>query len=250
MDTAQLPICPLLSLPPELRLRIYDFIYNTSSLTQPCNLIIRNDTHIRTFSIPSLGCEGAANLLRVCKQINLEATPVLYARAEFKVCIFGRKQPPIPFLASYGLIDDYLTLANARNLTLVLHVQAPGEVELIFHRLALILQKLDGPKKLEKCTVQIVLYWRPNSHDAKVALAVVRRILELERISELNLVEREVYTQLWKEAMRVSQREPFEYPSWKKFHRFLARNGAGEERQVGSAGRVYGLRQNTNRLER
>jgi hypothetical protein len=250
MDTAQLPICPLLSLPPELRLRIYDLIYNTSSLTQPCNLRIRNDTHIRTFSIPSLGSEGAGNLLRVCKQINLEATPVLYARTEFKVSIFGRKQPPLPFLASYGLIDDYLTLANARNLTVVLHLQAPGDVELILHRLALILQKLDGTTKLKKCTVQLVLYWRPNSHDAEVALAVVRRILELERKTELNLVEREVYTELWKEAMRVSQRKPFEYPSWKKFHRFLARNRAGKERQVGSSGRLYGLRQSTNRLSK
>jgi hypothetical protein len=73
-------------------------------------------------------------------------------------------------------------------------------------------------------------------------LAVLRRILELERTSVLNLVECQVYTQLWKEAVRVGRRGSIEYISRMKFREYLKTVHAGEERQVGNTGRAYDLR--------
>jgi hypothetical protein len=113
----------------------------------------------------------------------------------------------------------------------------------MLQRLATALHVLEAERALKSCSVRLVLYWSPNSHDVDVAFAVVRRILELERKGKLNAVECQVYTQLWKEAMRVSRRGSFEYDSSNKFQRYLKRANAGEERQVGNTLRTYDLRQ-------
>ena len=58
--------CPLLNLPPGLRLRIYEYIYDRD---RRCSLVVRNNKQVECFQLPCFGCAGAVALLRTYKEI-------------------------------------------------------------------------------------------------------------------------------------------------------------------------------------
>ena len=235
--------CPLLALPPELRLCIYDYVYEPPS-SHPCTFTILKTGRIQTFSLPTFKWEGAASLLRTCKQINQEATPILYGWAKFKLSIFGQAFEYLPPMVNYGHTRDCPTFRNIRHLTITLHIDFNGQVEeSMLQHLATTLHLLDAERALASCSVRLVLHSSLNSWDAKVALVVIRWILQLERKRKLNVVERQVYSYMWTEAMRVSRRSSFEYDSCKKLRQYLKRTHAGEQRQVGNTARPYDVRQ-------
>lgn len=236
--------CPILSLPPELRLCIYNHLYESYS-SHPCTFNILRTGLIQTFSLPTFKWGGAASLLRTCKQINQEATPILYAKANFNMSIFHPIPARFRSMVDYGHICDCLTFKNIQHLTISLHVNCEDrEMATTLRHLASALDLLDTEKTLKTCSVRLILYWNPDQHDARVALDVVRWILALEEDQrrKLSLVECQIYTQLWKEAMRVSSRISFEYDSSKMFRQYLKAVHAGEERQIGTTERPYDVR--------
>lgn len=246
----QPPNCPLLSLPAELRLRIYDYLYKGQE-PHRCTFHLVKPNAISAFSIPAFGHVAAASHLRTCKQINNEATPLFYASISFVLAVFGNKQPPIPLSAQYSSIESCPTFWNIRNLTIILHVCNISGISTIFRRLSSALALLDGSRRLRECHVQLVLYdgRKPEFSDAKAALAIVKWILKAESRGGLSTLECQVYTLLWSEAVRVSCRqrlgsryqvldpEPYE-----EFKRFLNRVNASEKREVANRRRAYGLR--------
>lgn len=76
------PKCHLLeSLPPELRLRIYEFVYSEPCY---CSLVMRSKSKLELFSRPA---SATNSMLRTCRTMYAEAAPVLYAAAVFRVHI-------------------------------------------------------------------------------------------------------------------------------------------------------------------
>lgn len=232
----------LLSLPPELRLNIYHHLFHRPT-PRPSTFTISNANTIHAFSIPSVSHERAACLLRTCKQLNAEATDLFYSSIAFTLSIFGPDQPALPAQVDYGRVDACGTLRRLRRVRIALHVNGERDITTILSHLDGALAQLEPGQKLDSCAVGLVLYWSPGGRDAEVALTVVQRILALEqRRAGLSVVECQVYSQLWREAMRVSSRRLLGYASYVKFRRFLDSVAAGEEREVGSAGKVYDLR--------
>ena len=248
--------CPLLSLPPELRLRIYDYLYAEREHHR-CTFTLLNSYSISAFTIPAFGHSGTAAHLRICKQINNEATSIFYSGIPFVLSIFGRQQPPVPLSVHYSSIHDCPTFRNIRNLTIILHVCNTKDIDCLLSRMRRALKLLDGRRRLQECHVQLTLYGRqPQIPYATAALAVVKRILELGRRGGLNTVECQVYTQLWSEAICASRRDFVgrRYrvadgeacgKAYEEFRGFLKRTDAGEAREVRNSERRYDLRHGT-----
>lgn len=243
MDRDQQPSeSSLLSLPLELRLRIYDYLYFEQEPYR-CTFTLLDSHEISTFCVPAFGHSGTASHLRTCKQTCHEASSLFYSNMPFTLAIFGREQPLLPTMVHYSSIEECPTFRKIRNLTIVLHVCNPSDISCLLQRLRLALRLLDGNRQLRSCNVQLTLYGKlPQRWAAKAALNVVKGILEVERGGGLTTAERQVYSRLWSEALRVSRRTPTDDSAYKQFSRYLKKVDACEEREVGKAGRIFGLR--------
>ena len=198
----------LFRLPPELRLRIYEYIYNGE---RGCSLIARNNRQVECFKLPCFGCAGPAALLRTCKEVYREAAPVLYSTTTFKILLFGLKQPEMGTLAPFCPLRSCLALRHTRNLELVLHLRDNHDLKPILNRLTALVQQLPPERELKSCSVHIVLYSHRSIGDYSPSYAVLDHIRGLERKPRLRepnlrLVRQDIYRELWKEAVRVVQR--------------------------------------------
>lgn len=237
----QQPDSPLLSLPAELRLRIYDYIYYEKELRRACIFTLLNSNDISIFRTPSSGHSGTASHLRTCKQIYDEAPDLFYSNMPFILCIFGCDQPLLQDMAPYGSIEDCPTLQKVRNLEIVLHLFSHDEVTSMLQRLHRALNLLDSDQQLRTCDIEFEMYGKlPQRSAANAALSIVQNILEIERDGGLTTVESQVYSRLWSETMRLARRTPDHYGAYKSFGMFLEENNAGLERDVGKTGGVSG----------
>ncbi len=71
----------LQKLPPEIRLRIYDFIFDQETHT---SLLIRSDSRLEVISL----AKAHAAILKTCKTVYHEACPVLYDSVSFRIQIY------------------------------------------------------------------------------------------------------------------------------------------------------------------
>lgn len=93
-DMESLNRCALLEmLPPEIRLRIYEELYDEAYHS---SLLIRSDSKIELISL----ARGHAALLKTCRIIYREAAPVLYDATTFRVQIY-----PVEGFSSHGNIN-------------------------------------------------------------------------------------------------------------------------------------------------
>lgn len=223
--------CPLLSLPTEVRLRIYDYVYGRDKSILHNAFSILSDTDIQVAYAPAT--MGNAALLRTCRQINSEATPYLYQARKFTFSIFGqRRQPESRGKIYLAPIQGCPTLSRVQRLSFVLHVYRKDCMDCIFHRLGSALQSFDGQKPFQECSVSLIISRPTRWYDAQVALTAVQRILDLEW-SDLNPIQRQVYTLLWKETIRVGRRTDDGCDTRQRLEAFLEENGLSAEKEIG-----------------
>jgi hypothetical protein len=239
-----------LSLPPELRLQIYDYLYSDQLPYHYSFKIFRSHSISRSHT--PTGHAGTAAHLRTCRQINDEATPIFYSRIPFLLSIFGVLRSRLPPSAHYSSLRACPTFSNIRNLRIILYAANARDVDCVLNRLSSALKLLDGGRRLRECRVEFFLYGeKPKISYATAALAVVKRIIELERRGGLNVVECQVYSLLWTDVVSRSRRERV----WcrnddeetyrqvcEEFEGFLKRVGAGEKRAVRNLQKMYNLR--------
>ena len=206
--------CHLLSIPPELRLRIYEYLYDNEK-DRRCSLILRNNKFIECFQIPCFGCEGAAALLRTCKEIYYEATPVLYENTTFKILVFGHNKPEFSTLHSLAPVQTCTSLLKqVRRLSLNVYLREKQDMDPAILRLTRLLQQFPTDRKLKSCSATIVLCSSlRGSHELnrELSAAFLRTVLDLERNpilpgSNLSKVSADVYHEIWKDTVRLMRR--------------------------------------------
>jgi hypothetical protein len=128
MADDELPQWHILSLPPELRLRIYEHIFNRSYHT---GLLIRSHSKVELISL----AKAHAAIIKTCRKIYHEATPYLYDATTFRVQIYPEAGYP-----SYGNTGHMSK--NTYFLPRIRHLEIKASVMLSMHtKHALVLLK-------------------------------------------------------------------------------------------------------------
>jgi hypothetical protein len=186
------PYCPLLELPPELRLRIYDHIYNTQ---YRCTL--QQETQTRCHQIGH--CAGAANLLSTCKEIYAEVLPILYSTTTFKVIIFGGRRP-----SGGPQYEDFLKprdsrhcLKHARNLELVILIMRNTDILKALEKIMAVCQQVPQDRRLNSCTVRCEFCVSdPVSKEVEMAQKTLAAAEKLTQRRGLSAAESDIYSRL------------------------------------------------------
>ncbi|KAK3056055.1 hypothetical protein LTR09_003291 [Extremus antarcticus] len=116
------PVWHLLeTLPAELRIQIYEYIFAEPSHT---SLLICSDSKIEIIS----SAKAHAAMLKTCRLIHHEAAPILYDTVTFRVQIY-----PVEGYSRYGNLSGFNGsspfLRHIRHLHVKVYVLTPGEVK-------------------------------------------------------------------------------------------------------------------------
>ncbi|KAK3058910.1 hypothetical protein LTR09_000475 [Extremus antarcticus] len=192
--------CPLLSLPPELRLTIYENIY---SHPRRCTLQIESLT--RSFQFPP-NCAGAANVLLTSRQLHDEVLPILYSMTTFKLIIFGTREP---LGRGYEQFlwprDSGNCLKHVRKLELCIHIMDLEDSRLVAQRLGAVARQIPQERRLESCTSPDV-----PLKALRLSLLLERFVSVVKRLDErpgLSVAERDVCSRVKAEALRLMEAE-------------------------------------------
>jgi len=82
--------CHILRLPPELRLHIYDHLFGQKT---HLSVYVLDDVYIDSESKTSQVCSDAIALLRTCKLIHAEASPIFYDAVTLRIWLEDGKTP-------------------------------------------------------------------------------------------------------------------------------------------------------------
>jgi hypothetical protein len=122
-------------LPTELRLRIYDHVFDERF---HCSLLIRSGSKVELISL----AKAHAALLKTCKTIYSEAAPVLYDTVTFRVQVY-----PVDGYPSYGNIShlskNTLFLPRMRHLDLKASVIHGGQMKLALYLIKTLTEALE-----------------------------------------------------------------------------------------------------------
>ena len=146
-----------LGIPPELRLKIYECLFHN---------YFKNDhwavLHIYTNLyqyMPGLPINSARpeslGILRTCRQINEEASEVLYSIVEINVCIMATKKPDYhPHLPPIGRLEEVHFWRFVRNLGIGVMLEKGRENKrVVLGRLAKLMKALENGKHLKRLSI-------------------------------------------------------------------------------------------------
>jgi hypothetical protein len=196
--------CPFLALPPEIRLRIYDYLYNH---LRQCTLEQENQIKCYQFD----NCAGAANLLMTCRQLHNEVLPIVYTMTIFKITVFGNRTPENGYQQFLVPRDSRKILRHVRRLEVVVHILEIGDLDRAIEKVIAISRQIPQDKKLETCLVRLAYHPDMFGQDPYRLMKVLsevtfEKIRNLDRRAGLSVAEREVSSCLKNEAIRVARK--------------------------------------------
>lgn len=138
-DSAHIQRCLLLELPAELRMQIYEHVYNV-----PCSpqFFLRDDKSIQQPLHRWFSHEGIA-LLRTCSTIHREALSVVYNHATFRIQIYIGSGWPTYYTIG-PLSSSNPLFARMQKAEITLHLVDAKHIDPAFFRLGLLAQAMEG----------------------------------------------------------------------------------------------------------